>query len=257
MIGEPERNAEESQERHPPPSPRKPVVVRVFRALKRQINRTRRRREKNETTHQINERMMAQWTRRVGWFTGALVVVSVVTACIFWRQLNVMQRQLDDAEIQEAASITIKNLTAAGFPDNIVISYDISNHGRTRADQVNVHLAHGTMRPEEEFKIFTGEFGVGFTSPNVNGLSIDPSDPPRHISFPFGSLPLIPQGMPPEILAKLPSKEDFVSGRVLAYFAVLGAYLDVFGKVHHVTDCVIFHRGNGFEPCTANHGRHN
>jgi hypothetical protein len=96
MIGEPERKREESQERHPPQSTREPVVVRVFRALKRQINRTSRRPEKNETPHQINERMMARWTRRVGWFTGALVVVSAVTACIFWRQLNVMQDQFDE-----------------------------------------------------------------------------------------------------------------------------------------------------------------
>jgi pimeloyl-ACP methyl ester carboxylesterase len=42
MIGEPECKCEKNQERHPPPSPRKPVIVRVFRALKRQINRTRR-----------------------------------------------------------------------------------------------------------------------------------------------------------------------------------------------------------------------
>jgi hypothetical protein len=185
------------------------------------------------------------------------VVAVVVYTCVTHQQLNVMQRTLDDSEIQEAASITITNLTAAGFPDNIVISYDIENHGRTRADQVMVVLASGSMRPEEEFKIFTGEFGVGFISPNVNGLSIDPSDPPRHISVSFGSLPLIPQGIPPEISAKLPRKEDFVSGRFEVYFAVLGAYLDVFRKVHHVTDCIIFHSGNGFEPCTANHGRHN
>lgn len=48
-----------------------------------------------ETPHQVNERMIARWTRNVGWFTGATFVVGVVTGLIFWRQLGVMQGQLD------------------------------------------------------------------------------------------------------------------------------------------------------------------
>ncbi len=46
---------------------------------------------------------MARWTRRVGWFTGALVVVSVVTAWIFKGQLNVMQVQFDEIKKQSNA----------------------------------------------------------------------------------------------------------------------------------------------------------
>ena len=43
---------------------------------------------------------MARWTRRVGLFTLALVIVGVVTGGIFWRQLNVMQGQLDEMRSQ-------------------------------------------------------------------------------------------------------------------------------------------------------------
>jgi hypothetical protein len=52
-----------------------------------------------ETPHQRNERTMARWTRCVGLFTLALVVVGIGTAIIFWRQLNVMQGQLDEEKL--------------------------------------------------------------------------------------------------------------------------------------------------------------
>ena len=85
MNGDPEGQREKSQKRQPP-KPRS-TIVRIFRAFKRYENRRLR-----KTQHQINEQMMARWTRRVGWFTLALVLVNIVTAIIFWRQLNVMQR---------------------------------------------------------------------------------------------------------------------------------------------------------------------
>jgi hypothetical protein len=140
MIGEPERKCEENQERHPPPCSRKAVIVRVFRALKRQINRICRHRDKNETPHQINERMMARWTRHVGWFTGALVVISAVTTSIFWRQLNVMQGQLDESkrtltELERPyIFVDIPTFTPnkiEGLAPNV--QYVLQNYGRTPA----------------------------------------------------------------------------------------------------------------------------
>jgi hypothetical protein len=68
-------------------------MVRIYRALVRQINKSRRGRQPAESAHQINERMMAVWTSRVGWFTGALVIVGLITAWIFQGQLNVMQAE--------------------------------------------------------------------------------------------------------------------------------------------------------------------
>jgi hypothetical protein len=37
-----------------------------------------------ETEHRKNERMMARWTRNLGWFTFVLVVVGVITAAILY-----------------------------------------------------------------------------------------------------------------------------------------------------------------------------
>jgi hypothetical protein len=37
-----------------------------------------------ETEHRINERMMARWTRNLGWFTAALVVTSVLTLWVLY-----------------------------------------------------------------------------------------------------------------------------------------------------------------------------
>jgi hypothetical protein len=42
---------------------------------------------------------MARWTRHVGLFTLALVMVGIVTAVIFGRQLSVMQGQLDEMRV--------------------------------------------------------------------------------------------------------------------------------------------------------------
>lgn len=96
MAGEPERQRQEDQTWSPPPRPQRRIIIRVFRAFQRYENRKRRRREENETPHERNERIMAQWARRVGWFTLALVVVGVVSACIFGNQLSVMQGQLNE-----------------------------------------------------------------------------------------------------------------------------------------------------------------
>jgi hypothetical protein len=138
MVGKPECNADESQERHPPPPSRKPVIVRIYRAFIRRKNSRRCSSEKEETPHQINERMMAQWTRRVGWFTGALVMVGIVTACIFWRQLTVMQGQLDEME----KSFTVDRAYVFGEFDGygtlpiepgITARFWFRNYGRTPA----------------------------------------------------------------------------------------------------------------------------
>jgi hypothetical protein len=45
--------------------------------------------------HVKNERLMVRWTGTVAFLTGGLVFVGIVTAIIFWKQLNVMQGQLD------------------------------------------------------------------------------------------------------------------------------------------------------------------
>lgn len=175
-------------------------------------------------------------------------------------QADIMRRQLDDAEIQEAASVTIRNLTITGFPDNTIVSFDVVNSGRTRADQVIVPVISSYFQLNDELGILTGKGGLGGpTNPNPLGVSIEPSDPPRHMSVQLGSIPFwhkeIP--IPAEVLKKLPTKDDFISGRREIIFAIVGVYLDVFGKVHHVTDCVISRGGTDrFEPCIGQQNRH-
>src|SRR5579872_732608 len=46
--------------------------------------------------HKNNERALARWTGAVALLTGGLVVVSAVTAVIFWRQLDAMEGQLHE-----------------------------------------------------------------------------------------------------------------------------------------------------------------
>jgi hypothetical protein len=96
VMGETEGRPEQPKKREPP-KPR-PVIIRVFRALRCYENHWRRRRN---TQHQTNELMMAIWTRRVGLFTGALVVVGGVTACIFEQQLGVMKNTLDELQSEK------------------------------------------------------------------------------------------------------------------------------------------------------------
>ena len=67
------------------------AIVHPFSALKGAIDRRKIRAKKQKTEHQVNEMIMARWTRHVGIFTFALVGVSIVTAVIFWEQLSVMQ----------------------------------------------------------------------------------------------------------------------------------------------------------------------
>jgi hypothetical protein len=90
MVNEPESQTEKPAERQPPTPARPGVIIRVFRALKRYENRRRRNAKEYAAQHPIYERMMARWTRRVGLFTGALVLVSLITAGIFKYQLDEM-----------------------------------------------------------------------------------------------------------------------------------------------------------------------
>ena len=108
-------------------------------ALKRYQNRRIRNPKKPDSDHQINERMMARWTRHVGLFTAGLLVVGVFTAGIFWRQLDVMQDQLDEMQRTFAADrayIFVDNV-ARNKSDDIITGYKIEvtfrNFGRTPA----------------------------------------------------------------------------------------------------------------------------
>lgn len=85
--------------------------------------------ESNEQTsspdHVKNERWMVRWTGTVAFLAGGLVFVGIVTAIIFWKQLKVMQGQLDEMQAQSA--ITRHQLRAnLGLT---IANYAINNSG--------------------------------------------------------------------------------------------------------------------------------
>jgi hypothetical protein len=102
IIGTPKRNNEKGHERQPPKQ--RPIVIRIFRALKRYENRRRSRRQKDAAEYQI---IMARWTRRVGLLTAALVAVGIIAAVIYGRQLIVMQGQLNEMQATRRPWMTV------------------------------------------------------------------------------------------------------------------------------------------------------
>ena len=74
---------DEDQKRNPPRQ-RKPITIRIFRALKRQYHHARGYGKKGETEHQRNEKTMARWTRRLGLFTIILAFIAAITAGILY-----------------------------------------------------------------------------------------------------------------------------------------------------------------------------
>jgi hypothetical protein len=170
VTGKPERKTEENERRNPPRRRKPAVVVRIFRAFLRHKNSLRRQRQKEETPHQINERRIASWTARVGWFTAALVAVSIVTALIFQGQLNVMQGQLDAMKRDQAPYIYVV-LENPGAPElkavdrensatRIIWMSVIANAGKGLA--VNVIVDHFMRVGSAPFKLTGGATGPLF-----------------------------------------------------------------------------------------------
>jgi len=96
MIGE-----QESESLVQSRTPKKPIIVRIFRAFHRHL------RKRYSTRHQANERVMARWTRIVGLFTVFLFVVNVATSMIFLRQLNEMQAARESSDTSTSDQLKI------------------------------------------------------------------------------------------------------------------------------------------------------
>jgi hypothetical protein len=134
MVSEPPSQSEETGKRNPPP--RRPAIVRIFRALKRYEDHRRRRREKEASETDL---IMARWTRRVGLFTLALVGVGIVTGGIFLRQLNVMQDQLDEMRDEQRPWLVISNISVSQIKFDqsssvdITFTYTLKNLGKSPA----------------------------------------------------------------------------------------------------------------------------
>jgi hypothetical protein len=96
VSSEPIRQRQQTHEGKPPK--RRAAIIRIFGALKRYEDSRRRRHEKETSETDL---VMARWTRRVGLFTLALVLVGSITGAIFWEQLQVMQGQLDETALEQ------------------------------------------------------------------------------------------------------------------------------------------------------------
>ncbi len=148
MSSKPEGESQENREKNEPKKRHRPVIVRIFSAFGRRYRARKRHYDKEHT----DERMV-RWTRNVGWFTSALVVVGVLTAIIFWHQLDVMQGQLNLMGADERPWISIENLSissdlsydSAGWEFgkrwHITLTYQLKNYGKTPATHV-VFWAH-------------------------------------------------------------------------------------------------------------------
>jgi hypothetical protein len=188
----------------------------------------RRAREDRSHRHTV----WATWTMAA--FTAAIFGVGVFQYLVTKGQLDVLRRQLNDSEIQEAASITLRNFSIGGFPDQPSLNVDVVNTGRTRADQVTVDGGEYWVQGHDVMALLNqvGQFS-GRAIPSELGFSIEPSEPARHLVI--GLQPLPPPGFPAK--AKLPTRDEFASGDVTTLIYAIGVYRDVFGKTHRVVDC--------------------
>jgi hypothetical protein len=172
MISAPESETEKDQTRQPPPRRKPPPLIRIFRAFKRYKNRQDGRRQVGETPHQANERRIADWTARVGWFTFALVVISLITAGIFQRQLSVMRGQLDAMERDQRPYLMLTDpinqpfflavdgdLGKAGLGE-LIWNWNFTNFGKGRA--LGVQIDEFMKIEEGPFKRTRGAAGPGF-----------------------------------------------------------------------------------------------
>lgn len=82
----------------------KSVTWRALRVLfgRRKRNKTSLKLSPDFERHE-NEAIVARWTRRVGWFTLALVIAAMVSNIIIWLQFSVMSEQLKDSRLESLA----------------------------------------------------------------------------------------------------------------------------------------------------------
>jgi hypothetical protein len=167
----------------------------------------------------------------------AAVIITSVYAVFSGFQWFTMRQQLTDSEAVQAAAVEIQNLRTDGTLTDGTISFDKKNTDQTRADDTINTFFNGRYDPHKEFSFANMVHGTEL-EPSINGYSIAPDAPARHISFPLSSI------VNPSIAAKLRI------GELGWYFGVSIAYRDVFGRAHHTTECLAYNvKADFFLPC--------
>ena len=131
MTGAPQGEGEKPEKRQRPQ--KRYAVVRILRALKRRYHARKRHKEES---HESNERMMARWTRNVGFFTALLVGVGLLSISVIWQQYREMQIEQRPWVYIDAPVITkpiTKNTVGVWDVD---LKFTIHNVGRLPATYV-------------------------------------------------------------------------------------------------------------------------
>jgi hypothetical protein len=118
-------------------------IMRAFMALKSQIYGYRREAKKAETEHAKNERMLAEWTMRLGQFTVVLAIVSIfglgVSFCGLQETRETSQRQLRAyVGFDPEKSLVIDK-------GSIGVKVTARNYGQTPADEVQINAQGGVF----------------------------------------------------------------------------------------------------------------
>jgi len=190
------------------------------------------------------------WAKVTGIGTTIAAVSGTLAAGFFaWQSIN-LQRQVRDNELQQAASVSVENLTVSGFPDRPVVSFDLKNAGPTRAENVTADPAYLWTSPAGVMQLFDKGFGGRSLSSDL-GFSIGPSEV-RHMTTQMRTA--IPsddpnfKNMPSTKTFHVPTRDDILSGKMVSVYAVTVTYKDIWGNVQHVSDCIVYN-GSGFAAC--------
>jgi hypothetical protein len=179
--------------------------------------------------------------------TFGIIVLGVSQYAVNKGQLAVMQRQLDDAETKNSASIVIHNLSLSGFPDHMIAGFDVSNIGPTRAEMF-------TIFPTFSWAPSGGQLGVTadpeknmlYDQPNEFGFTLAPEEQ-RHINIPIRGVD--PLRFPENARASLPTAAQLISGDFTSVVLITAAYKTIFGRIEHVGDCALYDRQQQFRHC--------
>ena len=232
MEDEKTGQASKGEEGNPP---RKTAIFRIARALLHRYGANNAQKKKEYTFHQENERTMASWSRRVGYFTAALFVASLISNLIIYGQLREMQSS--SADTQKLVDAAQKSAKAA--QDAIEVAKDTAKR-QLRAyiypDAFTVEAVGNKEALVCEFKNTGQTPALDF---EINGLVSIEKD-----GILIGQSPVISRGAYSSIgreasfnfRFEFKVADDFSeglkSGRIKIHFSGNASFSDIFGERH-------------------------
>jgi hypothetical protein len=168
------------------------------------------------------ERIAAYSTAATACLTAGIIILGVSQCTVSKGQLAVMQRQLNDAEIKDSASVVIRDLSLSGFPDHMTVGFDISNIGPTRAEMVTIFPTFGWGPSGGPLSVVTDpERNMLYEQPNEFGFTLAPEEK-RHIDMPIRGIDY--SHFPERARASLPTDAQLISGEFASDMLITAAY---------------------------------